>query len=215
MVTNNTPSNRATANDSPNQRVPAPTSTPAMSETATAAGPPPYLETPSRHRSEERGKEEDEHEAECHPFWTSWSDMARGIGLIIGGILKIPFVIGNGLAKIFWYIPVLYGDATVWKWPDITGFPSACKASLDSLWYGIWNGLTDWLVLPYKGARKEGVAGFFKGFFRGLANLAFKPAAGGAGFIFHPFFGIYKEASKFKLTIKRDRHARRKLRSPV
>lgn len=40
------------------------------------------------------------------------------------------------------------------------------------------NGLTDWLVLPYKGARKQGVAGFLKGFFKGVANIVFKPAAG-------------------------------------
>ncbi|RYP60972.1 hypothetical protein DL771_010301 [Monosporascus sp. 5C6A] len=216
----------------PSEAIPTPPET-----VATANEPPPY-----RGQSRDDGRENDsvledevEAESECHPFWTSWWDMARGVALIITGSLKIPFVIGHGLAKVLWYIPVLYGDNTVWKWPNITGFPSACKAALESLWFGLYRGLTDWVVLPYKGAKSEGVVGCIKGFCKGISSFVFKPAAGkwdpisrpessfadlltgegAAGFAFHPFFGIYKEASAFKLTIKRERKPRKKDISPV
>ena len=104
-------------------------STPPETEADTAWGPPPYQKATSR-QGRDAGDEGEETEAECHPFWMSWADMARGIALIITGALKIPFVIGHGIAKILWYIPVAYGDDTVWEWPNITGFPSACKASV-------------------------------------------------------------------------------------
>ena len=97
-------------------------------ETEAGWGPPPYQKATDR--DGRAGEEGEEPEAECHPFWMSWADMARGIALIITGALKIPFVIGHGIAKILWYIPVAYGDDTMWEWPQITGFPSACKASV-------------------------------------------------------------------------------------
>ncbi|KAI2623964.1 hypothetical protein GGS26DRAFT_215671 [Hypomontagnella submonticulosa] len=151
------------------------------------------------------GQEDDEEYEGCHPFWTGWSDMARGTGLIIGGALKLPLVVGHGAAKTFHYIPTLYNDDTVRKWPKITGFPSACAASFQVLWFGLLDGLTDWFMLPYKCARKEGVKGFFKGCAKGLASILFKPTAGVIGFATHPFFGIYKEATKFKVEFKRER----------
>ncbi|KAI2470359.1 hypothetical protein F4781DRAFT_430382 [Annulohypoxylon bovei var. microspora] len=162
-------------------------------------------------------KQEDEpyEDEQCHPFWMGWVDMFRGMGLIIGGALKIPFVIGHGVAKTFHHIPTLYHDDTVRKWPNITGFPSACAASFVVLWFGLIDGLTDWFVLPYKCARKGGVKGFFKGCARGLGSILFKPAAGVIGFAAHPFFGIYKEAAKFKLDIKRERKPRKEVASLI
>ena len=44
--------------------------------------------------------------------------------------------------------------------------------------------LTDWFMLPIKGARKEGVKGTVKGFFMGLGSIVFKPAAGKQGLPF-------------------------------
>ncbi|RYP29445.1 hypothetical protein DL767_006714 [Monosporascus sp. MG133] len=122
-----------TAREVPNSSEAVPTPPETM---ATAYEPPPY-----RDQSRDNGREDNsvfgaerdktEAESECHPFWTAWWDMARGVALIITGALKIPFVIGHGIAKVLWYIPVLYGDNTVWEWPNITGFPSACKAALE------------------------------------------------------------------------------------
>ncbi|RYP09266.1 hypothetical protein DL765_008491 [Monosporascus sp. GIB2] len=159
----------------PSEAVPTPPET-----VTTAYEPPPYWgQTRDNSRGDDSAfQDETEAESECHPFWTAWWDMARGLALIITGSLKIPFVIGHGLAKVLWYIPVLYGDNTIWEWPNIIGFPSACKAALESLWFGLFQGLTDWVVLPYKGAKSEGVLGCIKGFCKGIWSFAFKPAAG-------------------------------------
>ncbi|KAI0882034.1 uncharacterized protein GGS22DRAFT_53843 [Annulohypoxylon maeteangense] len=175
---------------------------------STAHHPPPtywdrYLEAGGLKHDDDENDEEDEG---CHPFWMGWVDMLRGMGLIIAGCLKIPFVIGHGVAKTFHYIPTLYHDDTVRKWPKITGFPSACAASFAVLWFGLLDGMTDWFVLPYKCARKDGFKGFFKGIAKGFASILFKIPAGVIGFATHPFFGIYKEAAKFKLDIKRERN---------
>ncbi|KAI0382700.1 hypothetical protein F5Y04DRAFT_41976 [Hypomontagnella monticulosa] len=196
-----------------NTQAPAPASVPAPAPAAAAPSyeavksydPPPPWDRPAEAEGDERDEEEYEG---YHPFWTAWVDMFRGMCLIIGGALKIPFVIGHGTAKTFHYIPTLYNDDTVRKWPRITGFPSACAASFQVLWFGLLDGSTDWFMLPYKCARKEGFTGFFKGLGRGFASIIFKPAAGVIGFATHPFFGIYKEATKFKVEFKRERPRR-------
>ncbi|RYO95894.1 hypothetical protein DL764_007566 [Monosporascus ibericus] len=66
----------------PSEAVPTPPET-----AATAYEPPPY-----RDQSRDNGREDDsvfedetKAESECHPFWTAWSDMARGVALIITG----------------------------------------------------------------------------------------------------------------------------------
>ncbi|XXG96816.1 hypothetical protein Hte_003107 [Hypoxylon texense] len=167
--------------------------------------PPPPWERSFDNRHDQDKEEDDEG---CHPFWTGWLDMATGLGLILAGAFKIPLVIGHGTAKTIHYIPTLYNDETVRRWPNITGFPSACAASFEVLWFGLFDGLTDWVTLPYKGGKKEGAKGFFKGIGKGFGSLIFKPAAGGIGFATHPFFGIYKEAAKFKVVIKRKQRPR-------
>ncbi|KAI1092389.1 hypothetical protein F5B19DRAFT_207391 [Rostrohypoxylon terebratum] len=165
-----------------------------------------YLEAGGLSKHEDEKEEEDDG---CHPFWMGWVDIAKGMWLIITGLLKIPFVMGHGAAKTFHFIPTLYHDDTVRKWPNITGFPSACAASFIVLWFGLLDGLTDWFVLPFLCARKDGFIGFFKGIARGLGSIIFKIPAGIIGFAFHPFFGIYKELAKFKLDIKRERKPRK------
>ncbi|KAI1443405.1 hypothetical protein F5Y02DRAFT_393591 [Annulohypoxylon stygium] len=171
-----------------------------------------YLEAGGLSKHEDEKEEEEEG---CHPFWMGWVDMAKGMWLIITGCLKIPFVIGHGAAKTFHFIPTLYHDDTVRKWPKITGFPSACAASFIVLWFGLLDGMTDWFVLPYKCARKDGFVGFFKGIARGMGSILFKIPAGVIGFACHPFFGIYKEAAKFKLDIKRERKPRKDVASLI
>ncbi|KAI0138594.1 hypothetical protein F4776DRAFT_662965 [Hypoxylon sp. NC0597] len=191
------------------EQAPAPVPEPMPHEVVTANEPPSYWDRHLEAGSAKHEEKEEEDEG-CHPFWMGWLDMLRGVGLIIAGALKIPLVIGHGIAKTLHFIPSLYHDETVRKWPKITGFPSSCVASIQALWFGLLDGLTDWFVLPYKGARKEGVIGFFKGFAKGLGSIMFKLAAGGVGFASHPFFGIYKEAAKFKINIKRERERRPK-----
>ncbi|KAI1081932.1 hypothetical protein F5B20DRAFT_578708 [Whalleya microplaca] len=208
------PQDRSTTSQAPTVVPPEAVAAPAPAPAPTASrAPPPYREMPRT--SADTQLEVDDGDDECHPFWVSWWDMLKGIGYIIGGALKIPLVFGHGIAKVLYYIPVLYKDESVRPWPKITGFATGCVAAFTGLFFGIWDGATDWITLPYKCARKEGFKGFFKGFAQGLGNIIFKPASGTIGFACHPFFGIYKEASKFKLSIKRERRVKKKIESPV
>ncbi|KAK8005549.1 hypothetical protein PG990_011586 [Apiospora arundinis] len=97
----------------------------------TIAGPPSsnyYAADKPRQRVEADRQEEDHDEAECHPFWLSWRDIFLGLWMIITGVLQIPLVVGDGFAKAMHHTPVLYGDKTVRKWPQLTGFPHGCVA---------------------------------------------------------------------------------------
>ncbi|KAI8966255.1 hypothetical protein F5Y11DRAFT_188331 [Daldinia sp. FL1419] len=179
----------------------------------------PYWErqpeaTNGRHEPK-REEEEEEQDEGCHPFWTAWWDMLRGIGLIIAGTLRIPFVIGHGFAKALHFTPTLYNDETVRKWPVITGFPSGIVAAVQYFLYGLLDGCTDWFVLPYKCARKYGFLGFFKGIIHGLLSIIFKISAGTIGLATHPFFGMYKEVAKFKVEFKRERQPQRDVESLI
>lgn len=101
------------------------------------------------------------------------------------------------------------------------------------MWFGLFDGITDWVYLPYIGAKKQGAKGFFKGLAKGFGSLLFKPAAGMSmsaplpactimlttqgtiGFATHPFFGIYKEAAKFKVSVKRKQKPRQDVGSLI
>ncbi|KAI1781354.1 hypothetical protein F4818DRAFT_436545 [Hypoxylon cercidicola] len=180
-------------------------------EVVSAYQPPP----PWERRAEADVQDSEDEDEGCHPFWTGWLDILKGMGLILAGVFNIPLVIGHGIAKTLHYIPTLYHDDTVRRWPKITGFPSACAASGEVLWFGLFDGLTDWITLPYKGGKKEGAKGFFKGIGKGVGSFIFKLSAGGIGFATHPFFGIYKEAAKFKVVIKRKQRPRRDVGSLI
>ncbi|KAI0181146.1 hypothetical protein GGR52DRAFT_20959 [Hypoxylon sp. FL1284] len=186
-----------------------PTQDPSRGAVATIHQPPPPWEA-----SAEQDHDEDEDEG-CHPFWTGWMDIFKGMGLILAGAFTLPLVLGHGIAKTLHYIPTLYNDETVRKWPVITGFPSACAAAFEGVWFGLFDGLVDPFWLPYKGAREEGVKGFFKGLSKGFGSLMFKPAAGGIGLASHPWFGIYKEATKLSVVVERKQRPRRDVGSLI
>lgn len=98
-------------------------------ESVKTYGGTPYWE---RHAEVTNTRHDEENDVDegCHPFWTSWWDMIRGVGLIIAGMLKIPFTIGHGIAKALHFTPTLYNDTTVRKWFQITGFPSGIVAAV-------------------------------------------------------------------------------------
>lgn len=100
-------------------------------ETVSIYKPPPYWERRLEAGYGHQKEEEDDDDEGCHPFWTGWLDMLKGMGLILAGVFKIPLVLGHGIAKTLHYIPTLYNDETVRRWPKITGFPSACAASCE------------------------------------------------------------------------------------
>jgi hypothetical protein len=44
--------------------------------------------------------------------------------------------------------------------------------------YGLYDGLTGFVVQPCQGAKEHGAKGFLKGFGKGLGGIVFKPAGG-------------------------------------
>ncbi|CAJ2511183.1 Uu.00g068080.m01.CDS01 [Anthostomella pinea] len=170
--------------------------------------PPPYHGMPDWNTSNG-----DDTAEPCHPFWTAWHDIARGAGLITAAGFKVPLVVVDGVAKGLWSIPLLCGDETARDWPDVTGVRTGCVAAAEGLYHGLYDGLTGWVILPYKGARKGGVKGFVKGCAKGLVGLVVKPASGALGLVGHPLFGVYKEALaakvKVKVVVRRERRPRR------
>ncbi|KAK7972586.1 UDP-Glycosyltransferase/glycogen phosphorylase [Apiospora saccharicola] len=141
-------------------------------------GPSDYYTEKPRQR-EEAARQENNDEADCHPFWLSWRDIFLGIWLVVTGLLQIPLVIGDGMGKALHHTPELYGDKTVRKWPRITGFLDGCVAGCIGLWYGLYDGLTDWITFTYKAVRDgERFQGCLKAFLQGFANIIVKPIAG-------------------------------------
>jgi hypothetical protein len=60
----------------------------------------------------------------------------------------------------------------------------------------MYDGISGLVTQPLSGAKKEGAAGFVKGFGRGIAGLILKPAAGAYALPGYAMKGIYKEIQK-------------------
>ncbi|TGJ83615.1 hypothetical protein E0Z10_g5157 [Xylaria hypoxylon] len=133
-----------------------------------------------------------------HAFCSPVLIFLSAIGSLFAGMLSLSAAAGQGMSKFYWHIPVLYGDKTTREWPEITGFRSGCAAGGKSLIYGLYDGITGVVVLPYKGAKGAGIKGFGIGILHGIGGLFFKPLSGLWAFIGHPIFGLHKHFSKHK-----------------
>ena len=99
------------------------------------------------------------------------------------------------LAKGFHNVPKLYGEE-VRSVDRVTGIKSGFTTASKELGYGLFEGITGLVTKPYEGARKEGAAGFVKGFGKGIAGVYLKPAAGAFGIPAYALKGIHKEIVK-------------------
>ncbi|KAL8898452.1 MAG: hypothetical protein Q9192_002070 [Flavoplaca navasiana] len=138
---------------------------------------------------------------------------SKGIGRIVGAGLKSPMDFTLSLARGFHNAPRLYGDESV-RHPDkVTGIQSGLRTAGKEFGYGVYDGVSGLVTQPLKGAKQEGVAGFVKGFGKGIGGFLLKPSAGmcicpnlgiglvltGVAFMSLPaytFSGIYKELQK-------------------
>lgn len=155
---------------------------------------------------------------------------SKGIGRIVGAGLKSPMDFTLSLARGFHNAPRLYGDESV-RHPDkVTGIQSGLRTAgkvrarriVDiytstnagqEFGYGVYDGVTGLFTQPIEGAKQEGVAGFVKGFGKGIGGFFLKPSAGmcsyptrgvvtiltSIAFMSLPaytFSGIYKELQK-------------------
>jgi hypothetical protein len=102
---------------------------------------------------------------------------AKGFGRIVTTSLKSPAVIMHGITRGFHNLPKAYGEE-VRQYENVTGLRSGLVVSMKSFGYGLGDGIRDLMIKPIDGAEKNGILGFAAGCATGIANAAFKPAAG-------------------------------------
>ncbi|KAL8656738.1 MAG: hypothetical protein Q9226_002572 [Calogaya cf. arnoldii] len=121
---------------------------------------------------------------------------SKGIGRIVGAGLKSPMDFTLSIARGFHNAPRLYGDESV-RHPDkVTGIQSGLRTAGKEFGYGVYDGVTGLFTQPIKGAKQEGVAGFVKGFGKGIGGFLLKPSAAFMSLPAYTFSGIYKELQK-------------------
>lgn len=116
----------------------------------------------------------------------------KGVSKIVTAGFKSPMDFTHGLAKGFHNAPKLYGD-NVRKSEPITDFRTGIKAASREFGYGFYDGITGLVTQPIDGAKKEGAAGFVKGFGKGIGGIVFKPGAAIFGLPAYTMKGVYKE----------------------
>ena len=116
----------------------------------------------------------------------------KGVSKIVSAGFKSPMDFTHGLAKGFHNAPKLYGD-NVRKNEPITDFRSGIMAASKEFGYGFYDGITGLVTQPLDGAKKEGAAGFVKGFGKGIGGIVFKPGAAIFGIPAYTMKGVYKE----------------------
>ena len=142
---------------------------------------------------------------------TIMKDVGHGIGRSSRAIASLPLKLWNATALGFHNAPRLYGDKTVRPAPQkITGFRSGAKAAGDEFVFGIYDGVTGLVRLPYLEVQEEGIAGLPKGVARGVGGFILKPISGVLGLGAYTFKGFHKIMRRqFRDTEKTERWIRR------
>ncbi|KAH8760052.1 hypothetical protein BGZ57DRAFT_932116 [Hyaloscypha finlandica] len=125
-------------------------------------------------------------------------DPEKGVTGIVGAGLKAPVDITYNMARGFHNLPKLYGDRMVRNLGPITGAGSGFKAAGKEFGLGCWDGVSGLVMQPVKGAQETGVLGSMKDFGKGVAGLAFKPAAGALGLAGYSGRGMYEQVQKVR-----------------
>jgi hypothetical protein len=120
---------------------------------------------------------------------------SKGIGRIIGASVRSPMDFTMAITKGFHNVPRLYGEEprTVDR---VTDFQSGLRTAGKEFAFGIADGISGLVRQPFEGAKKEGAAGFFKGFGRGIAGVVVKPSAAAYALPAYVMMGFYKELQK-------------------
>ncbi|KAM0226576.1 hypothetical protein ACHAQD_000500 [Fusarium lateritium] len=104
-----------------------------------------------------------------------------------GVLVDFPLALAEGLRSV----PRLYGDEVRDHGP-ITDAKSGMVVAGKNFAWGLAEGLTDIVVQPYKGAKKEGALGAAKGFGKGAVHLVTKSGSGIYGLVGYTSAGIAK-----------------------
>jgi uncharacterized protein YgfB (UPF0149 family) len=121
---------------------------------------------------------------------------SKGIGRLAKALVQSPMELSIGIARGFHNTPRLWGDDTVRPQERVSDFKSGIKAAGKEFGYGWYDGVTGMVTQPWKGAQKEGVAGFVKGIGKGVGGIIAKPGAAMLGILGHSMKGVHKEVQK-------------------
>ncbi|VUC37946.1 unnamed protein product [Clonostachys rosea] len=127
-----------------------------------------------------------------------FGDVKEGVGITASAIARAPVDLSVALAQGFHNAPRLYGDDTVRKPVRITGIRSGLRAARKEFLYGVYDGFTGVVLLPIRGARKNGVIGFVKGTGMGLTGFILKNLAAIVGPFSYTLKGLVKQAERKK-----------------
>jgi hypothetical protein len=123
-------------------------------------------------------------------------DAGDGLAHSGAAIAKAPMDFSLAVARGFHNAPRLYGDNTVRRPIRISGYKSGLKAGRNELVYGVYDGFTGVVRLPYRGAKEHGVLGCLDGFGMGFGGLILKNLAAFFGPFAYISKGIHKEIQK-------------------
>jgi UDP:flavonoid glycosyltransferase YjiC (YdhE family) len=123
-------------------------------------------------------------------------DVNSGLGKTAKAVARAPVDLSMAVAQGFHNAPRLYGDDTVRRPPRVTGIRSGLKAAQHEFAYGVYDAFTGVVRLPYRGAKKEGVAGFVKGTGMGLGGFVIKHLAAFAAPVAYTLRGVAKQADR-------------------
>lgn len=122
--------------------------------------------------------------------------MSKGIGRMARALVQSPMEVSLGVTKGCHNLPKLWGDDTVRPQAQVSDFVSGAKTAGKEFGLGWYDGVTGLVTQPWKGAKKEGASGFFKGIGKGMGGFVAKPAAASVGVPAYLMKGVHKEVQK-------------------
>ncbi|CAJ2510264.1 Uu.00g061640.m01.CDS01 [Anthostomella pinea] len=135
-------------------------------------------------------------------------DVQEGVGRSGRALVRAPVDLTLAIAQGFHNAPRLYGDETVRRPTRVTGIKSGLRAAGSEFMYGIYDGVTGIVRLPYRGAKEDGVEGAVAGVGMGLMGFVLKDLAAIFAPVGYTLKGVAKEVSGGKKQVKYLRRAR-------
>jgi len=124
------------------------------------------------------------------------SGRQNSVGRVLISGLKFPMDFILHVAKGFHNAPQLYGDTSVRPLHKIEGLKSGLEASAREFVLGFYDGASGLVMLPIRGGKTDGIAGFLGGIGKGGGGLVLKPLAAICGLPGYALHGAYKEIQK-------------------
>ncbi|KAF5712393.1 sterol glucosyltransferase [Fusarium mundagurra] len=119
--------------------------------------------------------------------------------VVKGSLVDIPLALTEGFRNA----PRLYGEKPADHGP-VTDWKSGSTVAAKNFGVGFYEGITDIVTKPMKGAKEEGTLGFFKGVGKGSLNMVTKPGSAMFGLLAYPAQGVYKSVQSMKTNKARD-----------